>query len=306
MPQTMFYSAPQNPTGGFQLWGQQGVSAALAVAGLVKTTDTGQINWTTVTPPVSANISAGYEIWRLNDSLQATAPVFFKFEFGSGNPVGTPAMWVTVGTGTDGAGTITGIMISRRITTPNGTSTSTYASYATGDGSSFALALWAGASATLAVSFLFERSRNASGAPTAEAIWWDSTTYASGVQNYWAVVPYGQLDTLAGTIWGTTASPLSGPATIGGNSPGQSQTISKDINTIPVMLIPLFGMNVTPWTSQLCVWCWPPDVGAGSLVQLTVNGSSHTYRSISNTFATGFLTNGGSANYNSYPLFLWE
>ena len=79
------------------------------VIGLVQTSDTGQIDTATVTRPITA-ITAGYETFRFNDSLQGIAPMFMKLEFGSGDntPV-TPAMWVTVGTGTDGAGTVTGI-----------------------------------------------------------------------------------------------------------------------------------------------------------------------------------------------------
>ncbi len=78
--------------------------------GLVNTADTGQINFTTVTKPVAINTAAGYQIWRFDDALQATFPVYIKLEYGSsgvasGNSIG---YWITVGTGTDGAGTLTG------------------------------------------------------------------------------------------------------------------------------------------------------------------------------------------------------
>jgi hypothetical protein len=101
--------APNNVSNAtFRAWGS-GISAALAAAGLVNTADTGQINWATVVLP-GAGAAAGYEIWRFSDALQASAPVFIKLEYGSSGLInGThsaPQMWITVGTATDGAGTI--------------------------------------------------------------------------------------------------------------------------------------------------------------------------------------------------------
>lgn len=88
----------------FRAWGLQ-ISNALAAIGLVKTSDTGQINWATVTTPANFT-AAGYEIWRFDDSLQATDPIFFKLEYGVGSSGSIPYLKLTVGFSTDGAGTI--------------------------------------------------------------------------------------------------------------------------------------------------------------------------------------------------------
>lgn len=90
----------------FRQWGA-GIAAQLAAIGLVKAADTGQIDWTTVLRP-TANLYAGYEIWRFNDSLQATLPVFIKIEYGVGNLLDRLALRVQVSTSTNGAGTPTG------------------------------------------------------------------------------------------------------------------------------------------------------------------------------------------------------
>lgn len=90
----------------FRAWGS-GIAAQLAAIGLVKTADTGQIDWSTVLRP-TANNYAGYEIWRFNDSFQATAPVFIKIEYGAGSPVDRPNLRVQVSSATNGAGTPTG------------------------------------------------------------------------------------------------------------------------------------------------------------------------------------------------------
>ncbi len=91
---------------GFRAWAQE-LSNALVAAGLVRAADTGQINFSTVTRP-GTNTAGGYEIMRFNDSLQATAPIFLKIEYGTGSSAANPQCWITVGTGSTGSGTLTG------------------------------------------------------------------------------------------------------------------------------------------------------------------------------------------------------
>lgn len=97
----------------FRLWGSK-LSAALQACGLLQTADTGQINWTTVAYSNTASFSSGYEIYQFTDELQATSPVFIRIDYGTGNQpgvaTGSPSIWVTVGTGTDGAGNLTGVV----------------------------------------------------------------------------------------------------------------------------------------------------------------------------------------------------
>jgi hypothetical protein len=87
----------------------------LTTVGLVQTADTGQTNWTTVTLP-AVNVLVGYEVWRFADSS-----IYFKLEWYNGNIIGRhPSFWLTVGTGSDGAGTITGTLYPRtNISFPN-------------------------------------------------------------------------------------------------------------------------------------------------------------------------------------------
>lgn len=96
----------------FRAWGKD-YSDHLALVGLVRTADTGQIDWSTVLRPGAINTAAGYEIWRFDDTLQATAPIFIKIEYGTFNVLDRPAIWLTIGRGSDGAGNITSIDIVR-------------------------------------------------------------------------------------------------------------------------------------------------------------------------------------------------
>lgn len=102
----------------FRDWGST-FSGALAAVGMVKTADTGQINWSTVTR-AGSDTAAGYEIWRMDDAMQGVFPVFIKFEYGSRSSSSVPAMWITVGTGSNGSGSITGTFVSRFEATANG------------------------------------------------------------------------------------------------------------------------------------------------------------------------------------------
>lgn len=115
----------------FQAWVAEVVTALFTTIGLTQTADTGQINPATVAAPVTANAQAGYVIGRFNDTLQSTKPIFFKLEFGSGSGAADPAMIVTVGTGSNGSGTLTGTLTTRRLMTAaasTGNSTTSFTS----------------------------------------------------------------------------------------------------------------------------------------------------------------------------------
>lgn len=99
-------SLGQGSDAAFRVWGLQ-VNAALAAAGLTQTSDTGQINWATVTR-ASANTDAGYEIWRWNDTQHATRPIFLKMRYGSASVNDRPRMWIDIGEGSNGSGSLTG------------------------------------------------------------------------------------------------------------------------------------------------------------------------------------------------------
>ena len=92
---------------GFRTWVAEIITQLLAV-GLTQTADTGQINTASVTRP-AINTMAGYAIFRFNDTLHATNPIFLKLQFGTGGSTTTPAMQLQVGRGSNGSGTLTGL-----------------------------------------------------------------------------------------------------------------------------------------------------------------------------------------------------
>lgn len=160
-----------------------GISDLLKGTGaLTQTADTGQIDLVAGTFTPTINTSGGYEIFYLNDSLHATKPVYVKIEYGWGNAdTANPQVWLTIGSGSNGSGTLTGNLSSRRAAlagqgTAWGSSTvhMCYANGATADSAVVWAGWWGGASyaGTLGGGlFIIERSRDADGTPNANGVY---------------------------------------------------------------------------------------------------------------------------------------
>lgn len=224
---THTYTSPINHTtdAGFRAWGLA-LSGAFTSAGLTQTADTGQINWVTVVR-AGINANAGYEIFRFNDTNQATAPVFIRVDYGTNAAVDRPRVLVTIGTGTNGAGTITGTVIPAATIHFNITAASTAVSYATRscavDGY-FGLMWGLGATSTGSLGFGFlsiARSVDSTGAATAEAIEVYSGANAAGTLSACQVLRYATSDVITMVVGsqclvhgGVTSSLVGGSAQV--------------------------------------------------------------------------------------------
>lgn len=283
----------------FRLWGG-GISTALAAVGLVKTTDTGQIDWATVVNPSTTNQKRGYEIWRFADAWQATHPVFIRLDYGSG-PTATanPQIWYTVGTATNGAGTITSDPAYPNSLLPVRQMFQTAAAdwhgtakvpiYVSSDGAgSLLIGGWIGGQFNVNPTYgggmlLIERTRD-----------WDGTTNGEGVIT---IASYGNNNAITHTlIIANAASYTQGvawsgvPSTAGGIVPPFPRTGMVGSGVISVF--PVFTGN-TPrlnGPSKHVVAVWAVDVPAWARFPLTVYGEAGTYLSLGTTFP-GWETN---------------
>jgi hypothetical protein len=173
----------------FRSWGS-GIAAQLAACELVQTSDTGQINWTTVANPSAGGI-AGYEIYRFNDTLQSSRPVFIKFEYQT--YTGTePGFYITVGSGTDGAGTLTGTVSGRFQARSNAAKSPgvSLPSYCTGSASQGRLTLMSGADTAgfgYWSGFVIERVRDGTGATNGDAV---CVNWHCGFAQRFQMLPY--------------------------------------------------------------------------------------------------------------------
>lgn len=241
----------------FRAWGSS-VNAKLASMGLVNTADTGQINWTTVTAAAGTNTAQGYEIWRFADTLQATYPVFFKFEYGSGSAVNNPSIWLTVGSGSDGVGGLTGVLSVRRQFTFTATATAITA-YWSGDTNRFVFA-WQGATTATSLLMAAERTNDGSDLLTNEGVL--LTAYSTGAfsQVAWNCTtgPY--------TVWETTSGAL-GPEKAPLGTTGAQVAIYPLFHNKGVFLN--FGINVMGVVDA--------TIAPNAAFTFTVHSNSHTY-----------------------------
>jgi hypothetical protein len=127
---TTFGPVTHSSDAGFRAWVAEIISM-LTSAGLVHTSDTGQIDTATVVRPASGGGSAGYAIFRFNDALQATRPIYLRLSFGTSSTTTSPRFYLQVGTGTDGAGNLTGNVTAELSMSPgNAFGNGNYSSYA--------------------------------------------------------------------------------------------------------------------------------------------------------------------------------
>lgn len=149
----------QTTDAGFRAFGAD-ISAKFAEVGLVKASDTGQIDWVTVGRPASGAY-AGYEIWRYPDSS-----IFIKIEYGTVSGFSTQPAWrVAISNSTDGAGTLTGtvsgVIVISAANAATGTIRTSYLSFSNG---CLGLA-WGVADETSYIFFAVSRPVDSNGSP---------------------------------------------------------------------------------------------------------------------------------------------
>ena len=150
-----------------------GLKAQILAAGWGQTSDTGQTAAASLTVP--AGTGSQFEIFHMSDTLQGTNPMMLKLGYGelsSGD--GRPAIWISIGQGTDGAGNLTGNTTGPFGICSQSQSSTSYNCYFSGDTNRFGIALWSdpllNSPMQDPIIFVIERTKNASGADTGEGI----------------------------------------------------------------------------------------------------------------------------------------
>lgn len=157
-----------NTDAAFRSWG----SALSAQIGgiLTRVPQSSDIAWATVLKPANNNSFSGSEVFRFNDPLQSTHPIFIKIGYGSGNTAAAAGIQVTVGKSADGAGNIGGVLQTAIGTISlQGAETTTQNCYISGGSSWFALSL-APAISFLGGFLLIERANTSGGTPIGDAL----------------------------------------------------------------------------------------------------------------------------------------
>lgn len=152
---------------------------ALVAFGWVQTSDTGQMNPATVTRPATTTI-AGYLIYRMADALQATAPFFLKVRVGTGIYTTATNFYFSIGTATDGAGTLTGNYSSELGHGTGSSGNYTGKFFMSGTDNSVQAAFWPDLALPLFLSV--ERSRDSNGVVTGDGAHLIFSGYVAGNQ----------------------------------------------------------------------------------------------------------------------------
>jgi len=270
---------PDNDTDAhFRLWINE-IHNALIAFGWLQTTDTGQINFSTVTRP-TGNVYPGFACYKMNDSLQATCAVFIRIDFGSGpsiTDVPSIKFRIAIG-GTDGSGGLTGNVSATY--TMGGTQgpTTTFSNVRTsGSSSSFRAMFWP----TTLPGFVLniERDRDSSGNETTNGVHF---VFIYGTNNSGAFAANNQYLGLSGT--NGVAETTRVYALLSSNS---SQTWGAFTGVAPVCSFlgpcrnPMMGLLITAL----------PDFALETTSPVPIYGATHTYM-------MGRVNNGGASNLN--------
>lgn len=254
-------------TANFKNWAQA-ISSAFSSAGWTQTSDTGQVNWSTVAVPASGAFV--YEIWQPGDALQTGATKFFaKIQYGtsSGSPAG-PRLKITLGTSTDGAGNINGFATSTLEPTIGGGngqgSIVTYDCYFSGDTNRFGFILWRSLNAQgVPVLVTMERTHNT-----------DGTDSTDGVSLVTGVGAFGGNASQQTLVFGVGAAPLSANVSYAALNDGN--TVAAFNNKAPVSpVFPVYGIYGNPMTMVASVHTG--DVGFGCQFTTTLYGATRNY-----------------------------
>lgn len=204
---------------------------------------------TTTFPPAAANFL--YEIWKMGDGNGL--PVYLKFEYGSNSNSGlAPGMRVSIGSGTDGAGNLTGGVSTATV---NGVgsvigSASTFPSYFSGSTNRITLALWITATTSTPRNFLnIERSHDSSGVDTTS---YATLTWISIASNVFNTVTQQSITSTAVTTAETKIPCISKTSTATGSF-GTSTLLCPAFPVVGAVGNPMINVLVgksADWTDQ--------------------------------------------------------
>lgn len=166
MFQTLNLVCDSSTLANFKAWAQP-ISAWFAAAGWLQSADTGQVNWSTISS-VPGSGAYVYEIWEPNDGL---TNFYVKMEYGNVSGVNCPGLELSIGTGTNGAGALTGLVMGpQQICGQSYTPSSPILQYEcnfSGGSGRIAVMMWRNGTVNNQQFFAIERSVDPSGAYTA-------------------------------------------------------------------------------------------------------------------------------------------
>lgn len=282
MPHTTFQSVMANVTSGhdWQTFGRR-LTAAMEAVGMVRVPTVGEIDWDATPPSTTSSVPTGFQIWRFDDALQATRPVFFKIEYSDST---TYCLFITVGKGALGSD-ITGILIPRtRAGNSSNTGTTnveiatTVVSTCAGGACLTVVAAYDYAGVHGRPAFIIERSRNNVGEATGDGV---SLAVMSCASNATANGPANPFITAAydSGAYNSGAIPAVAPRTINGSTIGAGSSLASGV-IAPVLPWVAFAPGLAPWQPIAGMTYIPGDAVPGAVISTRVLTKDLSYRVI--------------------------
>lgn len=272
----------------FKNWGQ-GISLKLTTGGFwTKAADSGQVDWTTNPAHPVAGDRVYYEVWKSADALSTTCPIFMKIIYGGSSSSNNPVVKLQFGTGSDGAGALTGNTCAAADLYNSGASlaegdTTHECDFAGGTGY-FTCLLWRdAANGSVPEGFVVERALDSSGGY--RDAYFTVVMFGSSVTNACVTIfkPGGgtsRADNYATTIYWSGSSAAYGS------------------NTAVFPIFPMIGLPDNPLTALLSVKS--ADQVEGATFQVTMYGVTHTYLHSQRAALAAFVPT------NAYPCFRFD
>lgn len=169
----------QSTLANFKAWAQP-ISAWFATCGWTQSSDTGQVNWSSIAS-VPGSGAYVYEVWQPNDGL---TNFYVKMEYGNfSGQTNCPEIRITISTTTNGAGTATGYILGPILVNPSSftpaSTTTQYECNFSGALSRICVMMWRNGTVANSM-FAIERSLNSSGVYTGSYV----TLWTCGVSAF--------------------------------------------------------------------------------------------------------------------------
>lgn len=256
----------------------------VTTGGWLLSTETGDTAPGSLAHPTAVATKKGFRVYKTNDGL---TQVYMRIDYGSTNATSGNGfgMWITLGTGSDGAGTLSGIFFNGGGSTSptvgasnsNGT-TGPVNSYGSADTGRVQLGLFVSATSANIILFSFERSKNSSGSDTSDSILLTGRIGNSAANGFWNVNPVASAVEVSHCV-----------VVAGGTQPtfeyGLSYVLTRNNpsetfgNPVGVGLLQHFkGATVQPGVGACVVNA--SDVSAEGSFTQTIYGSSRTYQQL--------------------------
>jgi hypothetical protein len=257
------YAANSGDNTTFRAYGTA-VSNAFANAGWVQTSDTGQINWTTVVANGTTGVYSGSEIWRMNDALANVAPVYIKIDYGTSGSTNRPSICWTVGHSSNGTLGLCGALSVNNNLQMSAPGPTLHPCYFTGSPNYIGIAMWLGTSYVSIIGI--ERTHDANGNDTPEGCILLNGLGTAITHQYWNIFTGAGMQENLGTFFSKPSSP------------GFPQGAGTIFNWAPIY--PSKGIFLNP--SLLFICGTATYFGGNTLSTVTHYNNTHTYVGLKN------------------------